>query len=196
MQSLGSAVARRILIIDDSPSIHHDYRKILVADPNANEILDDAEAAFYGDEVATTSVCGPAIELDSAFQGEEGLAKVVAAQTENRPYSLAFVDMRMPPGWSGLRTIEEIWKVNPDLQIVICSAYSDNSWSDIYQRLGQTDRLLVLKKPFDNVEVAAGHRADRKMELDEAGESETTRLGTAGRRTYFTISPSRSGVAA
>ena len=71
-----------------------------------------------------------------------------------RPYALAFVDMRMPPGWDGAQTIREIWKVDPRLQIVICTAHSDYSWDALLGKLGAEDRLLVLKKPFDNIEVA------------------------------------------
>jgi PAS domain S-box-containing protein len=66
---------------------------------------------------------------------------------------MAFVDVRMPPGWDGIETIAKIWDVYPDLQIVICTAYSDYSWDDMIAKVGQSDRLLILKKPFDNVEV-------------------------------------------
>ncbi len=141
---------RRILIIDDNPAIHEDFRKILTLDQGGQDLA-DAEAAFFGEPGDT----GPRleVEVDSAHQGQEGLEKVAAAISDNRPYALAFVDMRMPPGWDGLKTIEEVWKVDPALQIVICTAYSDNSWSDICERLGRTDQLLILKKPFDNAEV-------------------------------------------
>ena len=61
--------------------------------------------------------------------------------------------MRMPPGWDGLETTMKLWEVEPDLQIVICSAYSDYSWEDLIAKIGQSDRLVILKKPFDNVEV-------------------------------------------
>jgi diguanylate cyclase len=61
--------------------------------------------------------------------------------------------MRMPPGWDGLETIERLWAVDPDVQVVICSAHSDYDWADVVSRLGQTDRLLVLKKPFEPIEV-------------------------------------------
>ena len=93
------------------------------------------------------------IEVDSAMQGQRGLAMVKQAMDAGRPYSLAFVDIRMPPGWDGLKTIEEIWKVAPDLQVVICSAYSDSSFQEICDKLGRSDSLLILKKPFDAVEV-------------------------------------------
>jgi diguanylate cyclase (GGDEF)-like protein/PAS domain S-box-containing protein len=62
--------------------------------------------------------------------------------------------MRMPPGWDGVTTIEHIWRHDPDVQVVICTAYSDHGWDDILDRLGWTDRLLILKKPFDHIEVA------------------------------------------
>ncbi len=68
-------------------------------------------------------------------------------------YALAFVDMRMPPGWDGLETIEKIWHVDRDIQIILCTAYSDYSWEEINSRFGAADRLLILKKPYDTIEV-------------------------------------------
>ncbi len=91
--------------------------------------------------------------IDSAYQGEEGLILVEKAVREQNPYMLAFVDMRMPPGWDGLETIQQLWKVAPDLQIVICTAYSDHSWASLSKALGKTDQVLILKKPFDAIEV-------------------------------------------
>jgi len=142
---------RRILIIDDNPAIHKDFRKSLA--PRTSLVdLEDAESAFFG-EPRESREDDFNCEIDSAHQGEEGLKKVVEAIQANVPYALAFVDMRMPPGWDGLTTIEHLWQVAPDLQIVICSAYSDHSWADICKRLGSSDRLLILKKPFDSSEV-------------------------------------------
>lgn len=66
---------------------------------------------------------------------------------------MAFTDMRMPPGWDGLETIEQLWKIDPHLQIALCTAYSDYSWEDMAERLEFGDQLLVLKKPFDSLEI-------------------------------------------
>ena len=66
---------------------------------------------------------------------------------------MAFVDMRMPPGWDGLKTIEELWKVDPDVQVVICSAHTDYDWSEVVERLNHSDKLLVLRKPAEPIEV-------------------------------------------
>jgi signal transduction histidine kinase/two-component SAPR family response regulator/HPt (histidine-containing phosphotransfer) domain-containing protein len=91
--------------------------------------------------------------IDSAFQGEEGLARVQQAQAAGKPYALAFVDVRMPPGWDGIETIRHLWQADPDLQIVICTAHSDYNWPDIEQRLGVSHNFVILKKPFDTIEV-------------------------------------------
>ncbi len=92
-------------------------------------------------------------EVDSALQGEEGLEMVSRSIQEGRPYAMAFVDVRMPPGWDGIETIGHLWKVDPDLLVVICTAYSDYDWRDMAQQLGSMHRWQILKKPFDNVEV-------------------------------------------
>jgi signal transduction histidine kinase len=141
---------RRILLIDDTPSIHEDFRKILMPSVASNPALDDLESALFGDAVTPQA---QAFDLHSAYGGEEGLGLLTTAMAEQRPYALAFVDMRMPQGWDGAKTIEALWKVDPDLQVVVCTAYSDYSWEDLLFRLHAHDRLLILKKPFDNIEV-------------------------------------------
>jgi len=143
---------RRILVIDDNESIHKDFREILEVGGSKTAALDEARSAVLGDTATKASEL-EGFEIDSVFQGQEGLEKVKQALVEDRPYAMAFVDVRMPPGWNGIETIGHLWAEYPELQVVICTAYSDYQWSDIIDKLGQTDQLLILKKPFDNVEV-------------------------------------------
>ncbi len=151
VKSVVKKLTYRILIIDDNVAIHDDFRKIFTRD---NQLLElDKLASSLFDDHENNKVNETTYEIESAYQGEEGFEKVQQAIADNNPYTLAFVDMRMPPGWDGLETIERIWKVDPHLHIVICTAYSDYSWSEIFDRLGQSDKLLILKKPFDNAEV-------------------------------------------
>ncbi len=140
---------RRILVIDDNRAIHEDFRKILSAEPESAADLEEDEAILFDAAPAPSVV----FEIDSAYQGQEGLAMLQASLAENKPYAMAFVDVRMPPGWDGIETISRLWEASPDLQVVICTAYSDYSWKDIQRKLGQSDNLLILKKPFDNIEV-------------------------------------------
>jgi two-component system, sensor histidine kinase and response regulator len=143
--------AIRILVIDDQESIHEDFRKIIETYQD-DRAISEASAALFGDEPAAA---GPTdvFEIDSAHQGKDGLELVQKALAENRPYPLAFVDVRMPPGWDGVETIRRIWEVDPEILVVLCTAYSDHTWEDIVLQLGRTDHLLILKKPFDNIEV-------------------------------------------
>ena len=140
---------RRILIVDDTTSIHQDFRKILCADADGEPSLDTLEQTLFG----TTTVARQAFILDSAYQGQEALDLVNRALAANAPYAMAFIDMRMPPGWDGLQTIEQLWNVDPNLQIALCTAYSDYSFEAIEARLKYNDQLLILKKPFDHLEI-------------------------------------------
>jgi signal transduction histidine kinase len=154
---------RRVLVIDDNQAIHQDFRKILQA-KSENEGFDQARAALFGDPPLSEAL--ERFDLDCADQGQAAFFMVQLARNERRPYAVAFVDMRMPPGWDGLETIEHLWKEDPELQVVICTAYTDHSWEDIVSRLGHDDRLLILQKPFSSIEVSQAATAlTRKWNL-------------------------------
>jgi diguanylate cyclase (GGDEF)-like protein len=140
---------RRILVIDDTPAIHEDFRKILAPQVADTGDLQQLEQTLFG----THQAPHPSFQIDSAYQGQEALALVKRALANGTPYALAFIDMRMPPGWDGLETIEQLWQVDPNLQIALCTAYSDYSWEAMAERLEFGDQLLILKKPFDSLEI-------------------------------------------
>lgn len=142
---------RRVLVIDDNLAIHGDYNKILVGRSASSE-LDELSASLLSPSSQTKNPID--FEVTSAYQGQEGLALVKQALEENRPFAMAFVDMRMPPGWDGLETIKRIWDVDPHLQIVISSAYSDHTWSELVDSLSKPGQWLLLRKPFDSAEVS------------------------------------------
>lgn len=166
----------RVLIIDDSNNIHDDFRKVLIRSDDS--LVAQMEAELFGDAPAVPE---PLVHftVDSAFQGDEGVAMLAKAKENAAPYSLAFVDMRMPPGLDGLATIVKLWEVDPQLQIVICSAYSDYSWTEIINRVGRNDRLVILRKPFDNIEVLQlAHALTEKWSLARQVQSQLQNLET------------------
>jgi two-component system NtrC family sensor kinase len=171
---------RRVLIVDDNHSIHDDFAKVLGTQGASAKAVDDLEAALF--DTGAPVVRDSGFELASAHQGREALDMVVAAREAGRPFALAFVDMRMPPGWDGLETIERVWKVDPDLQIVICSAYSDYSWPQIHARLGTRDALLIIKKPFDTIEIVqVAHAMTSKWSLAQLARARMEDLEAAVR---------------
>lgn len=112
-------------------------------------------------------------EIDCALGGEQGLEKVRAASLERRPYVVAYVDERMQAGWSGIQTINNIWREFEMLHVVFCTAVSDHSWTELQEQLGESDRLFILKKPFDPLEVrqltfAIAERARMESEIRAA----------------------------
>ena len=150
MNNIAPHKNRRVLVIDDNRAIHDDFRKILAPATALAAASEATEAAVFGDP--TDAVRQTQFQVDSAYQGQEGLLLVKRALEEGLPYSMAFVDVRMPPGWDGVETTRRIWELDPSLQVVLCTAYSDYSWDEMFEKLGQRDGLLILKKPFDIVE--------------------------------------------
>ena len=145
-----AAENRHILVIDDNLSIHEDYRKILATAVVSDE-LDQARASLFED--APVSVRAESFQADFADQGEAGFHMAEQAVRSGMPYALAFVDMRMPPGWDGVETVTRLWQVDPEMEIVICTAFADHSWQEVVSTLNRKDKLLILRKPFDPIEV-------------------------------------------
>ena len=145
------AANNRVLVIDDNRSIHDDFRKVLCADSLGTDLLNTAEQGFFGE--AASAPEQPRFHVDSAYQGQEALDVVAQGLAEHRRYAMAFVDVRIPPGLDGIETVARLWKIDPEVQVVICTAFSDYAWDQIATRLGRNHSWVILKKPFDNVEV-------------------------------------------
>jgi len=163
MSSATRTANHRILIVDDNAAIHEDFRKILAPEAADSQAIDDLESLIFGDAAPTAQ---PHFELAHAYQGQEALKRIEESLANAQPFALAFVDIRMPPGWDGVETIGRLWAVDPQLQVVICTAYSDYGWDSISQRLGSSDNLVILKKPFDRVEaLQLAHALTHKWNL-------------------------------
>lgn len=169
----------RIIVIDDNPAIHQDFMKILLANKGgaADTKMAELEKGIFGEDKAGSLL--PKFTIDTATQGREGVEKIAQAIKDGNPYALAFVDVRMPPGWDGVETIKHIWELDPSIQVVICTAYSDYTWEETVEELGQHDNLLILKKPFDNIAVRQLACAlTKKWQLGQEAKDYTSSLET------------------
>ncbi|TWU36180.1 putative bifunctional diguanylate cyclase/phosphodiesterase [Novipirellula artificiosorum] len=172
MRTLDSAAACKVLLVDDQQSVHDAYRTILTSAPPKTDLEEIEDALFgdiggqsnaefnpgFGDDLVQrrtniVSTIDGQFELSHALQGDQAIGMASAAVAAKDPFEMAFVDMRMPPGMDGLETIQRLWEIDPLLQVVLCPAFSDYSWSTVLKRLGFVDNLLLLKKPFSNEEV-------------------------------------------
>ncbi|MEJ0091163.1 MAG: PAS domain S-box protein [Limisphaerales bacterium] len=150
MNKLAPEKNRRILVIDDNRAIHEDFRKILAPGTSTAAALDETETALFGKPAIVVQKIR--YEIDSAYQGQDGVLLVQQALAAGRPYAMAFVDIRMPPGMDGVETTQKICAVDPEIQIVLCTAYADYSWDEMFEKIGNSDGVVILKKPFDIVE--------------------------------------------
>jgi two-component system, NtrC family, sensor kinase len=156
----------RVLVIDDTVGIHEDIKKILTPPKTKSDLRALEEAVLS--EVSPPDAPMSHFEIDSAFQGEEGVQRVLQARADGHPYALAFLDMRMPPGIDGRETLARLWEIDSELQVVICTAYSDYSWSAIAATTGPTTRVVILRKPFDPIEVMQlAHALTEKWRLEQ-----------------------------
>ncbi len=142
----------RVLVVDDNADIHEDFKNVLnpidTESPKLKELSSELFPENFSEENKT-----PNFDLAFSFTGEIAVKMVSEGLKNNKPYSLVFVDMRMPPGIDGLETAEKLMEIDENIQIVICTAYSDHSWTGISSRLSSTDNFLILKKPFEAIEI-------------------------------------------
>ncbi len=141
----------RILLVDDQAQLHDDYKKILALEDIGGAEFDSLEADFFGESETKAEL--PTYEIESAFQGEEAVEMVRQANADGKPFALAFMDVRMPPGIDGIETIKRIREIDTRLQFVISTAYADYVWEDIFEEFGPNDDIVFLRKPFDSTEV-------------------------------------------
>ncbi|HEX6962826.1 MAG TPA: HD domain-containing phosphohydrolase [Lacipirellula sp.] len=182
---------RNVLVVDDNRSIHEDFRAILTARETPAQQLLDAEQVLFGTaELQPKPYLG--FQIDSAFQGQEAVLKAAEAAHNGRPYAVAFVDMRMPPGWDGLETVQHLWEADERVQVVLCTAYSDRSMHEFVERFGETDRLLIIKKPFDPDEIRLACIAlSKKWHLARQAEVRENELAAQVAQRTATITAAR-----
>ncbi|MBF0279462.1 MAG: response regulator [SAR324 cluster bacterium] len=154
----------RILIVDDEASIRQSYLSILKPDTQAGldemaSFLFDDEPDLLNDEEEFQEAMEEAIiverelnvgeyEIVEASRGAEAVEAVKHSVLENNPFSLVFLDMRMPPGINGLEAAKKIREYDPFVEIVIMTAYADYNFEEIAEEIGNPQRLLYFNKPF------------------------------------------------
>lgn len=146
-----SSEASRVLVIDDNVAIHGDFQKIFAGPPGPEPWLADAEELLFG--CSGSEPPRRAISLAFAAQGSAGVDLAAAALAGGAPYALAFVDMRMPPGFDGLEATRRLLRQDPDIRVVICTAHAELGTSDFAALGRDRGRVGFLRKPFDALEV-------------------------------------------
>ena len=157
----------RILIVDDEPAMHDSYRRCFAAPSDGTEALGAMAAELFGDD--TPAEPALAFACDHRMQGLDAVAAVADSLSTGERYAVAFIDVRMPPGIDGKETAKRIRALDPDINLVIVTGYSDFAPIEISRAAGPADKIFYLAKPFQAEEVlqTASALAQRwKVDLD------------------------------
>nr|WP_299908874.1 EAL domain-containing protein [Sphingomonas bacterium] len=161
--------------------MHDSYRRSFAPVVSAAGGALDAMAAelFGDDDVPAASDAAMDFELTHAMQGLDGVAAIEAAIRDGNPYAVAFIDVRMPPGIDGKETAIRIRALDPEINLVIVTGYSDFSPIEISKAAGPADKIFYIAKPFEVAEVtqtatALAHRwqVDRELAATRAALAE------------------------
>ena len=168
----------RLLIVDDEPGMHESYRRSFAPAVDAGASALSAMASdLFGDDAADASAdAAPVFECVHHNQGLDAVAEVAGALAAGEPFAVAFIDVRMPPGIDGKETARRIRALDPQINIVIVTGYSDFSPMEISKVAGPADKIFYLAKPFEVAEIvqtatALGKRWEVDRELAAARET-------------------------
>lgn len=150
----------RVLVVDDETDIRDAYRQILLETEVSQDIAGFRELrarlfAKSAPPAAQVRSLAPGATFDPVFceQAEAAVAAVREALAHERPFAVVFLDMRMPPGHDGVWAATKIREIDPAIEIVICTAYSDVDPCEIGGIVPPEDKLSYLQKPFHPHEV-------------------------------------------
>lgn len=149
----------KILVVDDEQAVRDAYRHVLAEegrDKQTDSVSALAEELFgaAADNLAPRH-WEPHAQLDLQFavQGAQAIEMVREAREAGSPFKVAFIDIRMPPGIDGRETARRIRSIDSEINLVIVTAYSDHSATDIAAVAGPPDKIFYLSKPFSSEEV-------------------------------------------
>ena len=139
----------RVIVVDDQEEIHQDFEEMLK--PNLIEASSDDLARAFRSDVDDDFL--PEFELLHSISGKKAYEEVKKAVETGSPIAVAYMDVRMPPGWDGVETTRKIREIDKDIEIVIMTAYTSKPLSEIISNIELLHKLLYVRKPFAREEI-------------------------------------------
>jgi len=143
---------RRILLVDDEIRILDELKKVLAPSETTSQELQDLESRLFGTSSKKSNRL-KTYHVECCCQGDQAIEVVRNAIEIGKPFAVAFLDIRMPPGPDGVWTAEQIRRLDPNVQIVMMTGYSDFDINEIARRVPPEDKLLYMQKPIHSQEI-------------------------------------------
>ena len=150
----------RVLVADDEAEVRDAYRQILLDADMSSEtaVFHNLRERLFSKNMPDPMAKGP-VSADTTFApvfcegAEAAVAAVRDALGADDPFAVVFLDMRMPPGRDGVWAAARIRELDPAVEIVLCTAYSDVDPRDIGGMVPPEEKLSYLQKPFHPHEI-------------------------------------------
>ncbi len=145
--------AIRVLVADDDCAIRDSYRDLLGGDTRAGALSDSMlqmRARLFGTDKPKSATN---FEVVICSDAEEAVRTFGAAAADGKPFEVAFLDMRMPPGPDGAWAAKRLREIDPALDVVIVTAYSDINPEDLSAEIQNGHGVFYIQKPFHAHEI-------------------------------------------
>lgn len=146
-----------VLVADDEEAVRDAYRAVFASVPTSGDAgaLGALRAQLFGGGAAAAPPTGTRALFEASLcsGAEEAVEAARRAIEQGRRFSVAFLDMRMPPGPDGAWAAARLRELDPTLDIVIATAYSDTDPREITALVPPEDRIFYVQKPFHPNEV-------------------------------------------
>ena len=160
----------RVLVVDDEPGVLAAYRDVLAGPASARSGEAEQLRSLLFDKPSTRDAAATQFEVHTAEQAEAGVEAVRSQLANGLGFDVVFLDMRMPPGRDGAWAAAAMRALDPNLDLVIATAYSDTDPAELATRIPPAEKLFYLQKPFHAHEVrqlavALGKKAHAETQL-------------------------------
>ena len=144
----------RVLIADDDVHVLECYRKAFgESEPTGYVQAVDALAAELFDS-KTDVEDAPKFEVVACNQGNDAISLATEAADKGNPFDVVILDVRMPPGIDGVEAGSQIRKLDPDVEIVFVTAFSDVPREELERRVPPPMKLHYFNKPLSFMQLA------------------------------------------
>lgn len=144
----------RVLIADDDEHILECYREAFSGADTTEHMraLDALDAELFNDEAEIPAA--PTFEIVSCSQGQEAIDAAKEAANDGQPFDVVILDVRMPPGIDGVEAGSRIREMDPDVEIVFVTGFSDIPREELERRVPPPMKLHYFNKPLSFMKLA------------------------------------------
>jgi CheY-like chemotaxis protein len=144
----------KVLVADDDENVLECYREAFGEEDQTNQMkaLDLLTAELF--DTHKDLEFQPKFNIVACNQGDDAIKFAEAARADGEPFDVVILDVRMPPGIDGVEAGSRIRKLDPDVEIVFVTGFSDVPFEELQRRVPPPMHLHYFNKPLSFTQLA------------------------------------------